>query len=321
MTKPSEKVGTRAIGVKTVPTNSLLPNPHNPRMLFDKKPLDVLKGSIAKVGILVPLTVYRNDKQQAFVILDGQRRWICAQELDLKAVPVNQVAEPTTVQNIVTMFQIHKLRADWELMPTALKVEVLIKELKEKSSSRLAELTNLDEAVVVRCKKLLSYAKKFQDMMLDPDPAKRIPADFFIELYVIVHDREVSKMDWFKKDHFILRMLDRYLKRNGIKSVTDFRIMKQLISHARNASIVKELSRRLHEFVEDDSLPLLHLAIHAASVYASAKKILGNVTKLESQIADLDVERFYGEEELWKRLEKLIEVIRSKLTAANRRLK
>src|SRR6266567_2330999 len=169
-----------SIGVKTIPTRDLQPNPHNPRMLFDRAPLDVLKNSIAKVSILVPLTVYWAKAQQTWFILDGQRRWMCATELGLKTVPVNQVAEPDLVQNIVTMFQIHKLREDWELMPSALKLELLMKETKDSNNKRLAALTGLDEAVVVRCKKLLSYEKKYQDMMLDPNPEQRTKADFFI---------------------------------------------------------------------------------------------------------------------------------------------
>jgi len=40
---------------------------------------------------------------------------MCAQEVGLTKIPVNEVAEPSLVQNIVTMFQIHKLRKDWEL--------------------------------------------------------------------------------------------------------------------------------------------------------------------------------------------------------------
>src|SRR5437879_5435130 len=155
------------IGVKTLPTESLVPNPHNPRMLFDRRPMKVLEESIRKVGILVPLTVYRSESLKQYVILDGQRRWMCAQALGLPEVPVNQVAEPTLVQNIVTMFQIHKLREDWELMPTALKLEILMQELQERNDGKLADLTGLDEAMVSRCKKLLSYTKRFQDLMLD----------------------------------------------------------------------------------------------------------------------------------------------------------
>src|SRR5436190_20131769 len=104
---------------------------------------------------------------------------MCAQDVDLKTIPVNQVAEPTLVQNIVTMFQIHKLREDWELMPTALKLEILMDELRERRDKQLADLTGLDQAVVVRCKKLLSFSRKYQDMMLVPDPSERIKADFF----------------------------------------------------------------------------------------------------------------------------------------------
>src|SRR2546427_1826269 len=178
MVKVSPKLAPEAIGVINIPIGSLEPNPHNPRMLFDRKPLDTLRESIKKVGILVPLTVYKGKSQEKYTILDGQRRWMCAKDLGLKSVPANLVAEPDIVQNIVTMFQIHKLREDWELMPTALKLELLMQELKETSERKVAELTGLDVAVVSRCKKLLSYPKEFQDLMLDPDPDKRVKADF-----------------------------------------------------------------------------------------------------------------------------------------------
>ena len=131
--KSPQKLSPEQVGVKTLPPSDLTPNPHNPRMLFDKAPMATLKESIAKVGILVPLTIYFDSKRKKFVILDGQRRWICASELGLSEVPVNQVSEPTLVQNIVTMFQIHKLRADWELMPSALKLEVLWVNLVKKT--------------------------------------------------------------------------------------------------------------------------------------------------------------------------------------------
>jgi ParB/RepB/Spo0J family partition protein len=159
-----------SVGVKAIPTDELEANPHNPRRLFDPRPLKTLQESIEKVGILVPLTVYWAKSRKTWVILDGQRRWICAQELGLKTVPANEVAEPSVVQNIVTMFQIHKLREDWELMPTALTLDVLMGAMKERRDDKLAELTGLDRAVVARCKKLLSFSKKYQDMMLDPDP-------------------------------------------------------------------------------------------------------------------------------------------------------
>lgn len=321
MKKVPGKLAPDNIGVKTIPIESLVPNPHNPRMLFDRAPMENLRSSIDRVGILVPLTVYWSSTEKNYVILDGQRRWICAQDLGLDEVPVNQVAEPSLVQNIVTMFQIHKLREDWELMPTALKLEVLMKELNDRNTKRLSALTALNATVIERCKKLLSYPRKYQDLMLDPDPAKRVRADFFIELYAMLTDRLVSKMQWFSRNEFTQRMLEKYLYGHGIKAVTDFREMKQHINNARKAKKEQTITKKLQEFTFNDSLKLNHLAIKSASVSASARKLLTNVNKIEEEIMEIDVDTYYGEEELWESLERLLGLIRSKLLAAGRRLK
>jgi ParB family chromosome partitioning protein len=310
--------GVKAIGVRTLAPAQLRANPHNPRALFDRDDLDVLRESIRRVGILVPLTVYRELKTGNYVILDGQRRWMCAQDVGLSKIPVNEVAEPSLVQNIVTMFQIHKLRKDWELMPTAIKLELLMRELAEKKEKRLAELTGLDEAVVVRCKKLLSYKKSYQDMMLDADPDKRVKADFFIELYPVRNDREVTKFEWFNKDKFTDQMLEKF-EQGGIRAVTDFRTVKQYINNAVKAKKVSAVSRRLREFAEQAALTPDHLNIESAKIAAEAKKVLRSVDNLYAQVNEIDVDEYYGEEAMWDRLESLAQLIREKLKALGRR--
>ncbi|MGI8961400.1 MAG: ParB/RepB/Spo0J family partition protein [Bryobacteraceae bacterium] len=310
--------GVKAIGVKSLSTDQLRANPHNPRRLFDREDLHVLRESINRVGILVPLTVYREKSTGDYVILDGQRRWMCAQAVGLKTIPANEVAEPTLVQNIVTMFQIHKLRKDWELMPTALKLELLMRELGERKEKRLAELTGLDEAVVVRCKKLLSYSKRYQDLMLDADPDKRVKADFFIELYAVRNDREVKKFTWFNKDKFTDDMLQK-LKERGIKAVTDFRIVKQYITNAVKAKKIEAISKRLQEFAARPSLTPDHLNIESAKVAAQATQVMKFAGSLYAQINAIDVDEYYGEEAMWSRLESLAQLIRDKLRALGRR--
>lgn len=320
MSRQQPKLSPEKIGVATVPTNSLKPNPNNPRMLFDRQPMKILRESIAKVGILVPLTVYQAKGEQRYTILDGQRRWMCAQKLKLPRVPINLITEPSIVQNIVTMFQIHKLREDWELMPTALKLQVLMDKLQVRSDRKVAELTGLDQAVVSRCKKLLSYPRRYQDMMLDPDPDKRQKADFFIELYPVLSDRAVGKMDWFSRNRFTRRMLEKYHNPDSdLKAVTDFRVMKQHINRARSASQLNELSRRLKTYADDDSVSMSSLEIEEASISASARSLLRSVEKLESDLADVDVQQYYGEGAFWDALERLLVRIRSMLAAADRR--
>jgi ParB family transcriptional regulator, chromosome partitioning protein len=310
----------RAIGIKTLPTSKLHANPHNPRMLFDKVPLDTLRDSISNVGILVPLTVYLESKRKRYVILDGQRRWMCAKEIGLKTVPVNLVSEPSLVQNVVTMFQIHKLREDWELMPTALKIELLMKETGDKNNEHLAELTGLDEAVIVRCKKLISYDKSFQDMMLDPDPEKRIKSDFFIELYPVIHDRDVTNFGWFSRSKFIRQMLAKYLQEpRTVKAVTDFRLVKQHITNARRIRALDDFSNRLQRFAEVRETPLDHLEIEEANIHEEARSITRRLDSIYEVFKDLDVETYYGEEDLWQSSRKLVELLERKLKEADKR--
>ena len=315
----AKKLAAKTIGVKNIPTKALRPNPHNPRLLFDRADMNVLRDSIERVGILVPLTVYRESKTKNYRILDGQRRWMCAQDLDLRTVPVNEVAEPNLVQNIVTMFQIHKLRKDWELMPTALKLELLMQELGEKNEKRLAELTGLAEAVVVRCTKLLSYPKRYQDMMLDPDPEKRVKADFFIELHAVRNDRFVNRFDWFKKNAFTDAMLEK-VEAKGLKAVTDFRIVKQHINNAVKAKKEVAISKRLKEFANTPRLTPDHLSIESAQVASEARRLVSAIDKLYAEVKTLEVDDFYGEDELWARLEKLANLIQRKLRSVGRRV-
>ena len=197
-----------------------------------------------------------------------------------------------------------------------------MRELQETSERKLSELTGLDIAVVTRCKKLLSYSKDFQDQMLDPDPAKRVKADFFIELYPIIHDRAVTKVLGLSENSLTQKMLIKYQSpTGGIKAVTDFRKVKQHITNARKAGKISNLSHRLKEFVETVSLPPEHLLIPAADVSAQARTLNRKVEKLQEELKDLEVEDYIGEESLWSALESLLQTIRKCLMDAGRRAK
>ena len=145
--------------LQVIPINNISANPFNPRLIFDQEDLDELKKSIAKVGILVPLTVFRNTKnfpKTDYILLDGERRWRCARELQMDNVPANVIDEPSDdTQNILFMFNIHHYRREWELFPTALKLESLIEKLGTDQESQLASFTGVSRSTIRRCKTLL----------------------------------------------------------------------------------------------------------------------------------------------------------------------
>ncbi len=73
---------THGIG-QNIPTDSLLPNPHQPRQLFEA--IDELVASIREVGVLEPLLVRQS--AQGFQIISGERRFRAAVEAGLDEIP------------------------------------------------------------------------------------------------------------------------------------------------------------------------------------------------------------------------------------------
>lgn len=193
-------------------------------------------------------------------------------------------------------------------------------ETKDFNNKRVATLTGLDEAVVVRCKKLLSYEKKYHEMMLDPNPEQRTKADFFIELYPVRHDRNVRKFEWFRPVRFTDQMIDK-VEAKSLRSVTDFRIVKQHINNAVKADRIQAISKRLRQFAESPTARVEILELQTAQTYALAKSLTKDVRRLMEQLDDIDVDQMFGETDMWDSMEELMRQLRSLLLKADRRLR
>ena len=76
-----------ASALRDVPTTSIEPNPHQPRVHFDEESLSDLAKSIKEIGILQPLLV-REMSPGKFQLIAGERRWRAAQKAKLSVVPV-----------------------------------------------------------------------------------------------------------------------------------------------------------------------------------------------------------------------------------------
>ena len=59
--------------VVSIPVGDIVPNPAQPRKLFDSQALFELSESIARYGIIQPLSVRKNGKQ--YELVAGERRF------------------------------------------------------------------------------------------------------------------------------------------------------------------------------------------------------------------------------------------------------
>jgi ParB/RepB/Spo0J family partition protein len=216
--------------------DAILPNPDNPRLIFREEDMRDLLESIHEVGIKVPLALYRDGEK--YRLLDGERRWRCAKKLNLKTVPAIVQPKPSRLQNLLMMFNIHNVRVDWDLMPTALKL-VEVRDLLEKGGKRtspnaLASVTGLSVTTVRRALELIELPRRYQDMLLEeaekPRKEQRVKADLFIEIYKSLHAIERHTPEVFKqigKAEYVSSMVDKYLT-GVIDNVVHFREVSKI---------------------------------------------------------------------------------------------
>lgn len=299
-----------------IPIEKIRSNPHNPRLLFDPIPLELLRDSIEEVGILVPLLVYESAKTKDYVILDGERRWLCAKELGLPDVPANVIEEPSAMNNILRMFNIHNVRESWELMPTALKLEFIIREINTDSELKLSQVTSLPRSTVRRCKTLLSFDKSYQDMMLVSDPEDRIKPDLFIEMHpvlTLIDENFPEISEEFPGNALIDTFISKYHQKK-IASVTDFRRIRSAIRNIGKGLTRGFVRNALLQFLKEKNADLSDFVI-GLDIFQEAKSVQRSCQSLIERLTSIDKFPPSIDSEMKSVLQDLKRVIENKLAS------
>jgi ParB/RepB/Spo0J family partition protein len=257
ITQPFEGTIVPSGELLKLPHKLLVPNPQNPRILFDPDPLQDLKENIRQHGVLVPLTVFLLPDKEKYGILDGARRHRCCQELQAEglefSIPCNVVAPPDVLAGMLYMFNIHNFREAWELMPTALSLKIVMESIDERDTKKLRNLTGLSEPQIERCKLLLTIDERFQRMSLDPNPKTRIPSNFWIEASPVVELVEENLPELFgaeQKSGILDRLVDKYRVKR-IKSVLHFRRIVEAFECTAGQPQRESAVQSLHGYIMD----------------------------------------------------------------------
>ena len=153
--------------VVEIPVGSIVPNPAQPRVIFDDYELSRLAVSIQQNGILQPLTVRRLDSGTQYELVAGERRLRACRLLNMSYVPcivINASSRDSAVLAILENLQ----RADLSFMEEAYAIKNLIDYYgltQEETAARLGtaqstianklrllKLTDEEKALVVKFK-------------------------------------------------------------------------------------------------------------------------------------------------------------------------
>jgi len=209
--------------------DNITKNPKNPRVHFPRDEMDRLSESIARKGVLVPIVVYRQEDH--FVLIDGERRWRCAQELGLETVPAVIREPPDDEENLVQMFNIHMVREAWKDMPTARALGEVIDETGVEKDRELADLTGLSTERIKRLRHALELPSEYQDYI----DKEQIPLNFFWELKRNVIDPLAKKRPTLAAEFGDREVLDAFVEkrlRDVITDVVSLRLVAPIINYA-----------------------------------------------------------------------------------------
>lgn len=170
-------------GLQDVSVDLIDPNPGNPRLIFPQDEIERLAESIDQEGILVPVVLHPTGNGR-YMLVDGERRYKCAQLLGLETVPAVVTEPKEPIETLIQMFNIHLIREPWRDMPTAWALAKLIDELKrlgdgsEPSTAELARRTGLSPERVQRLRHALELPREYQLYINEGT----IPLNWFWEL-------------------------------------------------------------------------------------------------------------------------------------------
>lgn len=283
--------------------DSLQKNPNNPRRYFNEGRLDLLRTSIQEVGILVPLIAYE-DPQEAgtYVLMDGERRWICALDLALDQVPANVIGQPEPLDNLLRMFNIHNVREEWPLISIALSLREVMNLSEETRESRLAELTGLTRSTVRRARRLLSLPEAELELIQNEAHLDRTAQvhreDLYLEIEAAtsVIQNQLPELGKEYPREQVIRQFAKKREVGSLTAVTDFRSVGKIVKAVDDELVTREdVLTSTRKLIEDPYLsPVTVFNEIAAGAYeqqAMGRKIELLVESLDS----LDFERPFSQ--------------------------
>lgn len=303
--------------VRVVPTElrdlepeKILANPENPRMYFRDPGLNQLAESIEESGgVLVPIYVYRDPEQDGFYrLIDGERRWRIAQRLALETIPaLVRNDAPDAEQNIIEMFNIHKVREDWEEMPTARALKQVMERTGTTHVDGLRALTGLNREQIARYQLLLELPPAYQEMV----ESGELTMNFFVELdRNVIRPLETERTELAQQfdREVLLEAFVTKRRANRIRNITDFRKVKPIIDRARAdagaADRPSDLDQALARLFEHPEVTIDEAYDSSVAFGVEVEKIGGLADQIVAQVA-----RLFGETTDPEEHEQLVEIV------------
>lgn len=287
-------------------------NPENPRSAFRQEELEQLQESIRQFGVQVPVAVYKS--QRRYILIDGERRWRCASKLNMKTIPALVQEEPTDLENLLLMFNIHALREQWDVLTIALKLPKIIALMKEESGqapneAELSVRTGLTRGIIRRCRLLINLPKKYQEMLLEeikkPKSKQTISEDFFIEMEKALKTVERAMPEVMPDKEKARRALLRKYRDGVITNIVDLRKVGK-IARAKNVNADPvEAQEAIRRLLTEPTYSINDAWTETVSEAYAERDIVTGIDRLLIKLDEVEADEL--DDDVREKLEELVE--------------
>jgi len=166
MNKKLERLKSNASGVYSnmpkiieIDLDKIKFSPHQPRIEYNKIKLEELTNSIAKNGLIQPITVKKDaDKYQ---IIAGHRRFLAFKNLNKESIPAIVIKDEKNNEELITLTE-NLIRENLNSLEIAISLESILKKGIAKNQYELAKILGLNESTISRYLKLLKLPEKIK---------------------------------------------------------------------------------------------------------------------------------------------------------------
>jgi ParB/RepB/Spo0J family partition protein len=178
--------------------------------------------SIEEYGIQQPLVVSQKDDR--YIILDGHRRYICAQKLGFDTVPCRVYPKLPVGQFETLRYEIQNNRRPWKPFERAEALKTIKEAMHFENNKQLAEHIHLSEASVSNSIQLAREKTTFLEMMVSYGLSEAYQVEF-IHLKAKLRRIKNEVVD-------VTKLLFKKVQDRVIRSAKDFRKFGKIFSRA-----------------------------------------------------------------------------------------
>jgi ParB family chromosome partitioning protein len=232
--------------VETLSLSKVDADVNQPRQAFDKTDLDRLADSIKRQGILVPLAVEKTAGGR-YLILDGERRYRAAKQVNLKEVPAIVYEAMSETERLAKRFHLQEQHSAWNAFDKARAITQL-QASSGLSNQEIAEMLGLSLNTVQDYVLLLRFSKR----TIEFAASKRIPYSRLSDFAPVLKQFEKSKQREAIEEAFVKKV-----EMGVIRTTNDVRkISIAFRADAENGKVAEK-------FVSDDDITPSEIAAMA----------------------------------------------------------